>query len=54
MTELHGKKRGRPPTLPDEVVTYMMKYIHTVHDVGGVINNATSGFVKRLKPELLE
>ena len=40
VTELHGKKRGRPPTLPDEVVTYVMKYIHAVHDAGGVINTA--------------
>ena len=30
VTELHGKKRGRPPTLPDKVVTYVMKYIHAV------------------------
>ena len=59
VTELHGKKRGRPPTLPDEVVTYVMKYIHAVRDAGGVINTAivigaTSGIVKQLKPELLE
>jgi len=57
VTELHGKKRGRPPTLPDEVVTYMMKYIHAVRDTGGVINtaiviSAMSGIVKRLKLEL--
>ena len=36
-----------------------MKYIRAVHDTGGVINSAivigaTSGIVKRLKPELLE
>ena len=30
VTELHGKKRGRPPTLPDKVATYVMKYIHAV------------------------
>ena len=59
VTELHGKKRGRPPTLPDEVVTYVMKYICAVRDAGGVINTAivigaTSGIVKRLKPEFLE
>ena len=59
VTELHGKKRGQPPTLPHEVATYMMKYIRAVRDVGGVINTAivigaTSGIVKRLKPELLE
>ena len=59
MTELHGKKRERPPTLPDEVVTYVMKYIRAVRDAEGVINTvivigATSGTVKRLKPELLE
>ena len=40
MIELHGKKRGRSPTLPDEVVTYVMKYIRTVCDAEGVINTA--------------
>ena len=59
VTELHGKKRGRPPTLPEEIVTYVMKYIHAVHEAGGVINTAivigaASGIVRRLRPELLE
>jgi len=59
VTELHGKKRGRPPTLPEEMLTYVMKYIHAVHEAGGVINTAivigaTSGIVRRLRPELLE
>ena len=40
VTELHDTKRGRPPTLPDEVVTCDVKYIHTVRDTGGVINTA--------------
>ena len=35
VTELYGTRRGWPPILPDEVVTYMMKYIRAM---GGVIN----------------
>ena len=59
VTELHDTRRGRPPTLPDEVVTCVVKYIHAVRDTGGVINTAivigaASGIVRRLKPELLK
>ena len=59
MTELHGKKRGQPPTLPDEVVTCIMKYIRAECYAGGVINTeivigATSGIDRRLKPKFLE
>ena len=59
VTELHGKKRGRPPTFPEEVTTCVMKYIRAVREAGGVVNSAivigaASGIVRRMKPELLE
>lgn len=57
--ELHGKKRGRPSTFPDEIVTCIKKYIRAVRDAGGVINTAivigaASGIVRRMRPDLLE
>ena len=59
VTELHGKKRGRPPTFPEEVTSCIMKYIRAVREAGGVINTAivigaASGIVRRMKPDLLE
>ena len=59
ITELHGKKRGRPPTFPEEVTSCVMKYIHAVREAGGVINTAivigaALRIVKRMKPDLLE
>ena len=59
VTELHGKKRGRPPTFPEEVTTCVMKYIRAVREAGGIVNSAivigaASGIVRRMKPELLE
>ena len=38
VTELHGKKRGRPLTYPEEVTTCVMKYICAVHEAGGVVS----------------
>ena len=57
VTELHGKKRGRPPTFPEEIITCVMKYICAVREAGGVVNTAivtgtASGIVRRMKPEL--
>ena len=59
VTKLHGKKRGRPPTFPEDVTTCVMKYIRAVREAGGVVNiaiviGAVSGIVRRMKPELLE
>ena len=59
VTELHGKKRGRPPTFPEGIVTSVMKYIRAVREASGVVNTAivigaASGIVRRMKPELLE
>jgi len=59
VTELHGKKRGWPPVFPEEVTTCVMKYIHAVHEAGGVVNTAivtgvVSGIVRHMNPDLLE
>jgi len=55
VTELHGKKRGRPSTFPEEIVVYVInkKYICVVCDAGGVINTAivigaASGIVQHM------
>lgn len=37
VTELHGKKQGKPPMSPEEVTTCVMKYIHAVSEAGGLI-----------------
>ena len=59
VTELHGKKRGRPPTFLEEVTSCVMKYIRAVCEAGGAINTAivigvASGIIRHMKPDLLE
>ena len=38
ITELPDQKRGRPSTLPDEILSILKKYIYAVRDAGGIIN----------------
>ena len=40
IVELHGKRRGRPSTLSDELTEELKAYILAVRDAGGVVNTA--------------
>jgi len=56
---LWKKRRGRPPTLPEDIISHLAKYIHTIRDAGGITNTAIViavglGIVKKINPGLLE
>ena len=40
ITKLHGKRRGRPSILSDELTAQLKAYVITVREAGGVINSA--------------
>ena len=40
IVELHGKRRGRPSTLSDELTEELKAYILAVREAGGVVNTA--------------
>lgn len=40
ITELEGKKTGRPPTLSDELTSKLKLFIEAIREGGGVINTA--------------
>ena len=37
ITELPVQKRGRPSTLPDEILSILKKYIYAIRDAGGLL-----------------
>ena len=57
--ELPDQKRGRPSTLPEEILTILKKYIYAIRDARGIVNTsiviaAGLGIVKKINPRLLE
>ena len=54
-----GKNRGRPSTLPKDIITDLMEYFRVIHESRGVVNTAIviaagKGMVKQRDPSLLE
>ena len=54
-----GKNRGRPPTLPEDILTNLIEYVKAIRGSGKVFNTAiviAAGMcmVKRRDPSLLE
>ena len=59
IVELHGKRRGRPSTLSDELTEELKAYILAVRDAGGVVNTAIvmaagTGVLRQKDPGSLE
>ena len=56
---IRREKRGRPAMFPENLISFIMKYICAIHDAGGVINTAiviapALGIMKKVNPGLLE
>ena len=49
--ELPDQKRGRPSTLPEEILTILKKYIYAICDAGGIVN--TSIVIRDFGPFLI-
>ena len=59
VVELVGKKRGRPSTLLEDIISELMEYIRAIRDNGGIVNTAIviaagTGMLKWRDPSLLE